>query len=325
MLFSGAKLGMAVDPFNLMRIAWTKLTGLKTEVEQSSMLGLAGLYLLCWALAWSGVLGLLSRRRLLLSPGVLLLAGIGAGGLGAALTFGHPGLSQLFFLMGALPYLAILAVYGLMVVVRHARLSRGTVVAAAGCGVLAAFLLPLLCGVAIPLPPGTDPSVLYWPYFVLTAVAVPAGIVLMLRMGVLRAGAVMIVVFTALSLPGNVRDRLVYQEVRIKSTLAVPQGALDVMRWVRANSRPDDLVATNMHCKWGSQDRCEISRFWVAAFGERRVLLEGWAYTPKNLRNWKPGIRSSSSSGTGSVSPPTGTPSTRRRRPPWGGCGTVTG
>ncbi|MEV0274230.1 hypothetical protein AB0H43_36130 [Hamadaea sp. NPDC050747] len=60
----------------------------------------------------------------------------------------------------------------------------------------------------------------------------------------------------------------------------VPAGALDAGRWLRRHSSPDDLVATNVHCVRLPRGVCDYRNFWVSAYAERRVLVEGWAYTP---------------------------------------------
>lgn len=53
-------------------------------------------------------------------------------------------------------------------------------------------------------------------------------------------------------------------------------------RWVEANAARDDIIATNVHClAKTTQPFCDARAFWVGAFTERRVLLEGWAYTPE--------------------------------------------
>ncbi|MGJ3510084.1 hypothetical protein [Enemella sp. A6] len=50
--------------------------------------------------------------------------------------------------------------------------------------------------------------------------------------------------------------------------------------WLRDNSATSDIVATNLHCavKKTVPD-CDTRLFWVGAFTQRRVLLEGWGYT----------------------------------------------
>jgi hypothetical protein len=42
------------------------------------------------------------------------------------------------------------------------------------------------------------------------------------------------------------------------------------------------VVATNLHCLTGTvvDGACDARHFWVSAFTERRMLVEGWAYTP---------------------------------------------
>lgn len=51
-------------------------------------------------------------------------------------------------------------------------------------------------------------------------------------------------------------------------------------RWVAANADRDDIVATNVHClAKPTVEFCDARSFWVGAFTERRILLEGWAYT----------------------------------------------
>ncbi len=55
-------------------------------------------------------------------------------------------------------------------------------------------------------------------------------------------------------------------------------GGIEAARWLRAHSEPDDLVATNRHCIDITARRCDSRMFWLSAFSERGVLLEGWAY-----------------------------------------------
>ncbi|GGK55698.1 hypothetical protein Ppa06_11430 [Planomonospora parontospora subsp. parontospora] len=289
-LFGGANQGMTLDPLALFRMGWMRLSGLGSQIvpSQASVLGLTLLYVLGWTVAWSGISGLLSRPKLLLRPAVLLMLGIGGAGLGVAFLFGHPGFSQLFFLMGAVPYVVIIAVYGLIVLLRWSRVpSRATVLAAAAGAVLA-LLFPAICGVALPLGPDRPDSVLYPTQIAFVIAAGLMIIALFVTVGVQRAWALTIVVFMAMSLPGNVRDRIVYQR-KTSRTPPVSQDALTVLRWLRDHSHPDELIATTVHCRWWRRDPCDTLHFWVTAFSERRVLVEGWGYTPTNLRNWTPG------------------------------------
>lgn len=62
----------------------------------------------------------------------------------------------------------------------------------------------------------------------------------------------------------------------------IPDTALAAARWLRDHSSPNDLVATNSHCRFvPSTGGCDNRHFWVAAYTERRVLVEGWGYTTR--------------------------------------------
>ncbi|MDX6239292.1 MAG: hypothetical protein QOG10_4107, partial [Kribbellaceae bacterium] len=59
----------------------------------------------------------------------------------------------------------------------------------------------------------------------------------------------------------------------------------DAARWIRDNSKPGDLVATNAHCMIQRGKTCDSRHFWIAALSERPVLVEGWSYTNKANRD----------------------------------------
>ncbi|MFI7443333.1 hypothetical protein [Nonomuraea indica] len=332
-LFGRARQGLVVDPFSFMRHTWNELTG-AAGTTAGGVPGIAAIHLICWLVTWLGIAGLAARPGQLTRPAVTLMLGIGGAGLAAALLFGHPGRSQLFFLWGGYPYLAAVTAWGLLVLVRWAGLSARAAAAAAGAGLAAAYLVPLLCGVTIPLAPGLDPRLLYRPYLVLVAAAVTAAVLLALWRGVRHAAALVVVALAAVGLPAYGHARVLSAldgfvsapapssvppsappsapssappsapssapSSATASTTApargpvtermIPEGGLTAGRWLRAHSAPGDLVATNAHCRWGRENPCD-SRFpWVAALAERRVLVEGWAYTAANLSRWRPGL-----------------------------------
>jgi hypothetical protein len=64
-------------------------------------------------------------------------------------------------------------------------------------------------------------------------------------------------------------------------SFGVTPASLAAARWLRAHSSPDDVVATNVHCR-RSVGSCDNRQFWVAAFSERRVLVEGWGFTSRS-------------------------------------------
>ncbi len=300
-LFGGARQAMIVAPLSLLERAWGELTGRPgAAVPVGSLLGITVVYLLCLAVTWCGALGLLARPRLLLRPAVMLLLGMGVACVGAALVFGHPHLGQLYFFGAGYPYLMMVAAYGLVTVVRRAAVTPRTVGYAVVAGVGGACLVWALCGVRTPLPPGGPEGLLYLPYAVLAAAAGAAAVVVVLTRRGVRAWAVVLVAFAAAGWPAAWSARVLSTldrtppgatsaEVAPVEPGAVPDGFMTAARWLRAHSSPGDLVATNVHCRWGHGHPCDSRQFWVSALAERRVLVEGWTYTGTNMSRWRPG------------------------------------
>ncbi|MFF4774315.1 hypothetical protein ACFY05_15770 [Microtetraspora fusca] len=301
-LFGGVRQAMVVTPLYFIGTTWRELTGSSGSGGPSPGLfvALAMVWVPVWLLSWSGVLGLLTRPRSLLRAPVTLVLGIGAAGLGGALLLGQSGGSQFFFLCGACPYLAIVAAYGIIAVARRARLTRPAVIAALCAGLAAAYVIPVLCRVRVPLAPGQPDDLLIRPYVVLLVVMVLVTAALIAVWGRLRAAAMTIVVFSAVGLLADAHAYVLASPHLLggigpagpnpaAQPVAVPQGAMDAGRWLRAHSSPDDLVATNEHCLPGQGDRCDSRHFWVSGLSERRMLVEGWAFTSTNQDRWRPG------------------------------------
>jgi hypothetical protein len=300
--FGGVRQGIVLDPLSIMRETFANLTGRDAaEVSTASAIGITLLCLACAGITWCGVLGLARRSRLLRRPPVVLVLGMSAGGFGAALLLGHPHLSQGYFLQAPYPYVAMVAVYGLSLIVRRARLTVGAIAAAAVAGVAAVYVIRMIFSVRVPLEPGRDDLALYLPYLALLGVVLAAVAVLMAaRQGRLRTCALVMVLVTAAGTPAAWATRVLPGTYRSPTSAPpnpngtpseeeIPKGVLSAGRWLRANSRPDDLVATNAHCRWGHESPCDSRVFWTAALTERRVLVEGWAYTATNMDSWRAG------------------------------------
>jgi hypothetical protein len=67
---------------------------------------------------------------------------------------------------------------------------------------------------------------------------------------------------------------------------AVTQGQIDVARYIRDHSAVDDIVMTNRHCSVprAPYHGCDSRRWIVTAFSERQALVEGWTATPRATR-----------------------------------------
>jgi hypothetical protein len=309
-LFGGASGGLVVRPLatvNVMAVAsTTQLARLGTPLLSVGTLAALVICLACWLLGWAGVIGLGARRRYA-DRAIMLLVGLALAGVGAAvIIFFHPSGSQIYFFESARPYLAVAAVAGFANVLPPLRsLSRRAwwaLAAAASVGVLGVFVIR-------ELGPGRVPTVarygvagavalLSLPYVAAAALAVAVGLaVARLSRGrpALRglAFGAALVVLAAMSLPDAVARIVptaghgVRYALRIAPSpaaananpKAIPEGGVEAARWLRDHSSPDDLVATNTHCHGVPAPNCDSRNFWVSAYTERRVLIEGWDYT----------------------------------------------
>ncbi len=59
----------------------------------------------------------------------------------------------------------------------------------------------------------------------------------------------------------------------------IAAGGIEAARWVREHTPDDEVIATNAHCRLpGTEPPCDARNFWMAAYSERSVLVEGWSY-----------------------------------------------
>ena len=61
---------------------------------------------------------------------------------------------------------------------------------------------------------------------------------------------------------------------------SITVGTSNIAEYLRQESNPDDLIATNRHCAGIEENQtCTARQFALSALSERRVFLEGWSYT----------------------------------------------
>jgi hypothetical protein len=71
------------------------------------------------------------------------------------------------------------------------------------------------------------------------------------------------------------------------SRYPLPASEVAAARWLRAHTSPDVILATNEHCASYDDyarpnEPCPVSNsFWLAAYSERSVFIEGWAFAPR--------------------------------------------
>jgi len=65
------------------------------------------------------------------------------------------------------------------------------------------------------------------------------------------------------------------------AVVPMPQSRVAAARWVYENSRPDDILATNVHCRALLSGHCDARSFWLSGYAQRTVLVESWAFAPR--------------------------------------------
>lgn len=252
--------------------------------------------LLLWSFSWAGVYGLLVRpRKAIADPRILLLLGICAGALGAVTVLNYVGLSQLYYLKGAVGALGLLTTAGVAAVLpvraRYVPLVAGVVVAASA-GAAAVLAISAMGPTKVPTLPEARLSgvlvAIILPVLALVGVALIAYAVLRLaapKRPVLHGAIPLLVIALVMgfSLPNVARLVASPFDVRQVSGASVPGDGADVARWLRDHSVPVDLVATNLHCRplADTSGACDARHFWISGYSERHVFVEGWSYTTK--------------------------------------------
>ena len=227
------------------------------------------------------------RRR---DPLSWVLIGASVAGAVATGLFSHPGRSQNYFYLSAIPLAALGSALGL------ARLRErfgdrvlGPVVTLALAG---GFLSQFGPGLAFgPLGPKAFDRA--WPMagsalacvLVLACVGFAVG---RRRRGLATSGTAALLALLFAGGWGFVhafdpRVATTSQPVSLSSWGAVSQGQIDAARFIRDHSNVTDLVMTNRHCTVPRvpYDGCDSRRWIVTAFSERQALVEGWTATPR--------------------------------------------
>ena len=281
-IFGGESWGTELKPFQtFIQLSPYPAIHHGPGIDRAAQLLTAAATLLSWGLAVGGVLFLGRKWR---DPAVVFLFGFSVAGFAASLMTAQSGLSQIYFLRTAFPVIAVLACVGLANLVGRLADRRGAILVA-----VAGILGLIACAVA---RIGADDLLgvkgpWLWTAGALLGVAVLAGVAwkLFRRSGglvtaVLVAGVSAAMVGATLvplqALVSEHASNLTFARPGRSGATAAEAGAA---RWLRRNSKPGDLIATNAHCIIQRPNVCESRHFWLAALSERPVLIEGWSYS----------------------------------------------
>ena len=302
LVYGGESYGMKVDPFGVAAqsaLASTFTGHWPSQPGQVRSIAITVLMLACFMAPWAGAL-LLAGRRTRRDPAVWGLAGVAALGLGTAVLLYHSGQSQLYFYRNALPILAAGAAWAVASQVPTGRRAVAVLAGALATGAAAGVLASVLFGnkVTILGRPGFTIAAMVKPFLALVAIllVLTAGYMTVRRITPSRIPAVGVLVLAACMFAGAGAVRvggaaayatglsLTGHPLNTRPG-AIPGPELIAARWLRDHSGADDVVMTNVHCvngEYAPPKTCNALSFWVSAYTERRVLIEGWGYTSKN-------------------------------------------
>jgi hypothetical protein len=297
-LYRGTAPGMVIGLESLRLLPVVNLAG--SEGLSRLVLPLGGLViaLLLWSFQWSGAFGI-SNRHPTWSGDTrsLFLLGIGAAALGAVATMYYPGMSQIFYLTATAGVFGVLVSAGIARVLPERTGYRPLIVclslavlvggiAVSAIGKIGPQHAPTLAGDGLP----RVLLELLLPVLLLAGLAIAAYAALRLmapKWPVLQGAVALIVIAMVMGYSMPSVANVVAAPLRggPPPGLTVRGAGIDAARWLRDHSDPNDLVATNLHCAWYTTvyDSCNPISFWVAGYSERRVLVEGWAYTTKSI------------------------------------------
>jgi hypothetical protein len=293
-LYSGGA-GNKLDFTGTVRLYGPQLGFGRVDVaDRPSVVSSTITYAVSWGLCAAGMLGF-ARRRTWRDPAAALMVGFVLAGLLASFAYSQWSGGQMYFARAVFPVAIVASAWGLTLLFDGARRALPLAAASFAVGLAAAWLTVQLTRQR-PDPKGRSTVVAWqssWPWLLVIGIAGVVGVILYvtLRRSLVgwwtAVGLVVVTLFGASSLavpatlarPLSSRHCADGPDRPTCSRRQVPEGGELVARYVRAHSRPGDVIATNMHCVPADRHACDTRSFWLAGYAERRVLLEGWAYT----------------------------------------------
>jgi hypothetical protein len=289
--------GSTFGPLQGLRPFWSDDAG-RDLVQQSIVVG--GVWIafgLNMLLRYAGIGPLLLSRRGRTDPAAWLLVAGGIAGPGLYLVINQVAGGNQYFTRSGFAFGVIASGWGYVLLFERARLTlAGKVALGVGSGVFAgAVVLANLTLATSPTGNTADAPlrpILSWAW-TLVLIGVAIGLVWWFagyRWRWLR-GRGSLVALTAVLLagaPGLIMDErksLRFPNGGAYAPISLPKSRIDAARWVRDHSAPDDVVATNVHCIGYFGTACDPRSFWLSAYSERRVLVEGWSFAPRMASN----------------------------------------
>jgi hypothetical protein len=296
-LFRFHSYGSSFGPLQGLEPFWSDGQTRGTAAQSIVVLGVWVAFVLNMLLRYAGMVPLLVSRRGYADPAAWLVVAGGLAGPAIYLLISQASGGNQYFTRSGFAFGVIASAWGYGLLFERARLPVvGKVALAVGSAV---FVLGVVWAnvTYATVPSGTTADaqlrpILSWAWLlaILGAVAGVAWWFAGYRWRFLR-GRGALVALTAVLLagaPGLIMDErksLRYPNGGAYAPISLPESRVDAARWVRDHSSPDDILATNAHCIGYYGTLCDPRSFWLSAYAERRVLVEGWAFAPRVATN----------------------------------------
>jgi hypothetical protein len=250
--------------------------------------------LVAWLLYGAGVVGLFKTGLWSDRRAVWMMFTIAAG-ISVGMVFFRSGLSQLWFQRSVAPVVVLISAWGLAALLPSPiPRRRGAILAAtAAVAGLGAYLVS-----AYAERGNTDIRNATYREVLATAIAPFALIALYWLVKLLRrvarrphtSPAVLVAVLLGLGL-AHVYTFGYDTAVQRAEPQPTPRnqfapGGVEAATWIADHSDRYDVVATNVHCRKPAEPRCDNRNFWVSAYTERRIVIEGWGYNQVTNDNY---------------------------------------
>jgi hypothetical protein len=293
-LFDFQSYGVTPDPFWSFERYWSPAPPVGPSLLGAVAVVVA--FLVNMQLRGAGILPLAWRSRLRLDPAQWFLLGGAVAGPVIYLAIKQPGDGNQYFTRTGFAFAVLLSGWGYVRVFERARLSRaGTAALGAASGAFAIALVAIQFRFAGGPEPSNPPDpldplmpLLRWSMLLVAfgsgvaALWIAAGRWLPALRG--RGALVALTAVLLAGAPGLLMDMKKSREYAnggAYATVPMPRSRVLAARWVRDHSRPGDVLATNAHCLTLEKGICDPRSFWLSAYSERRVLVEGWAFAPR--------------------------------------------
>lgn len=285
--------GVDIGPFWSFERYWLRAPD-RGQFEHLLVVGaVLAAFLINMQLRLAGIGPMLWLRRGRLEPVAWFLLGGALAGVGLYVMLRQPGGANEYFTRAGFTFGVVLSAWGYVLVFERAGLGRREKVL---LGAFAATLALLL--VLVQLRNAGPPPVVraFDPVLPLIRWSVGLAVLGLLATAFWLAARPMVpalrgrgpvVALTAILVvgaPGLVMD--MYKSTQwpnggAYANVPMPKSRIDAARWARDNSSPGDVIATNVHCLAVRNGHCDARSFWLSAYAERRVLVEGWGFAPR--------------------------------------------